>query len=140
MEKSDKTSQARFQFTGYLIDHCSINLTGKPLGDEMEFGIDPTGEFDKEQKLFTLTMLVAVSDKERNLDLSLRIRGFFNYEATDMNELRTFIGISAPALLFPYIRAYVSNITALSGMQPIIMPTLNMVAVGEELVSQLDLS
>ena len=46
----------------------------------------------------------------------------------------------APALLFPYIRAYVSNITALSGMQPIIMPTLNMVAVGEELVSQLDLS
>jgi len=110
------------------------------LGDEMEFGIDPTGEFDKEQKLFTLTMLVAVSDKERNLDLSLRIRGFFNYEATDMNELRTFIGISAPALLFPYIRAYVSNITALSGMQPIIMPTLNMVAVGEELVSQLDLS
>lgn len=139
MEKRDKASQARFQFAGYLIDQCSISLTGNSIGDEMEFGIDPKGEFDKEQSRFTLTMLVTIGDKERNLDLSLRIRGFFSYETTDMKELRTFIGVSAPALLFPYIRAYVSNITALSGMQPIIMPTLNMVAVGEDLVRQLEI-
>ena len=139
MEKREKASQARFQFSGYLIDLCSISLTGNPVSDEMEFGIDPKGEFDKEQSQFTLTMLVTISDKERNLNLSLRMHGFFNYEASDMQELRTFIGVSAPALLFPYIRAYVSNITALSGMQPIIMPTLNMVAVGEELARQLDI-
>ena len=138
MEKKDNAKQARFQFTGYLIDQCSINLTGGTIGEEMEFSINPSGNFEKDSKRFTLTMLVAISDKEHNFDFNLRIHGFFVYDTENFNELRTFIGINSPALLFPYIRAYVSNITALSGLQPIIMPTLNMTAVGEDLVKLLE--
>ena len=54
-----------------------------------------------------------------------------------MQKLKTFIGLNAPAILFPYLRAYVSNITALSGMQPIIMPTLNLSTICKDMVEKL---
>ena len=135
----NNTKQARFQFLRYLIDKCSVNFTGKQLSKEMEFAINPEGEFNKEEKTFELILNVVVNDKEHNLDLNMRIHGFFSYDGDNMDEVRSFIGINSPAILFPYIRAYVSNITALGGMQPVIMPTLNLRGVGEQLVKDLSI-
>ena len=41
--------------------------------------------------------------------------------------------INAPALLFPYIRAYISTLTNLSRLESINLPTLNMSGLGEDL-------
>lgn len=133
--KEPKT--ATFNFNGYLINSSGIALTGKTVGNDMEFIIDPNGKVDLEKKKFTLSMSVVVNDKDKNLEIKLNILGFFSFETTDFSELAPFIGFNAPALLFPYIRAYVSNITALSGIQPIIMPTLNMQSVGQALLQKL---
>ena len=135
----NNTKQARFQFLSYLIDQVSINFTGKQLSKEMEFAINPEGKFNQEEKKFELIMSVIVNDKEHNMDLNMRIRGFFSYDGDDMGELKSFIGINSPAILFPYIRSYVTNITALGGLSPVIMPTLNMKGVGEKLVQSLNL-
>ena len=40
---------------------------------------------------------------------------------------------NAPAILFPYIRAYISTLTNLSGYKPINLPTLNLTSLREEL-------
>ena len=135
----NNTKQARFQFLSYLIDQVSINFTGKQLSKEMEFAINPEGKFNQEEKKFELIMSVIVNDKEHNMDLNMRIRGFFSYDGDDIGELKSFIGINSPAILFPYIRSYVTNITALGGLSPVIMPTLNMKGVGEKLVQSLNL-
>jgi preprotein translocase subunit SecB len=127
---------AKFNFNSYLINSSSITLTGKTIGSDMEFSIDPDAEFKPEKKVFILSMHVVVNDKDKNLELRLNIRGFFNYETTSFDELAPFISLNAPALLFPYIRAYISNITALSGIQPILMPTLNMQPVGKALLQK----
>lgn len=133
----NNTQQARFQFVKYLIDQCSVNFTGKELSNEMEFAINPEGIFNEAEKKFELILNLVVNDKEHNLDLSMRIHGYFTYDGNNMDEIRSFIGINSPAILFPYIRAYVSNITALGGMPPVIMPTLNLKRVGEQLVKEL---
>lgn len=134
---NNNTQQARFQFVKYLIDQCSVNFTGKKLSKEMEFAINPEGIFNKEEKTFELILNLVINDKEHNLDLSIRIHGYFTYDGSNMDEVRSFIGINSPAILFPYIRAYVSNITALGGMPPVIMPTLNLKGVGEQLAKDL---
>ena len=105
----------------------------------MEFSITPEVSFDKDKHSFELLMNVAINDKEHYLDINMRIRGFFDYSGEDTNLLRNFIGINAPAILFPYIRSYISNITALGGIQPVIMPTLNMTAVGNQLLNSISL-
>ena len=133
----NNTQQARFQFVRYLIDQCSVNLTGKELSKEMVFAINPEGVFNEKDKTFELVLNLVVNDKDHNLDLNIRIHGYFTYDGNNMDEVRSFIGINSPAILFPYVRAYVSNITALGGMPPVIMPTLNLKRVGEQLVKDL---
>lgn len=137
---TENTKTARFRMQGYLITNTSIRLTGNEIGEDMEFGIAPEGVFNEAEKTFLLTLNVVAKDKEQNLDLSLTIKGMFEYDTDDMNELIPYISMNAPAIMFPYIRAYISNITALGGTQPIILPTLNVEGVGLELLEKMGLT
>lgn len=136
---SENTKIARFRFLSYLIPSVSLNLTGKEVGEDMEFGICPEGELNENDCQFILTLDVTVKDKDDNLNLKLTIKGVYEYETNVVEELIPYISMNAPAILFPYIRAYISNITSLGGMQPIILPTLNVEGVGEELISKMQL-
>ena len=129
--------QSSFQFIDYLIEKSNIEISDPDIGRDMKFGIEPYGEFDKDNHIFTLSLEVAIKDGEGKFIVSFLIKGLFEYKCSNFNELLNFIGINAPAILFPYIRAYVSNITGLSGMQPVIMPTLNMQPIGKQLVEKL---
>ena len=131
------TKAARFRMQGYLITNTSIKLTGKEIGEDIEFGVVPEGVFNETEKTFLLILNVVAKDKDSNLDLSLTIKGLFEYDADDMSELIPYISMNAPAIMFPYIRAYISNITALGGTQPIILPTLNVEGVGLELLEKM---
>ncbi|MFC2655253.1 MAG: protein-export chaperone SecB [Segatella salivae] len=136
---SNNIATARFRFIEYLVRETSIKLTGKDIGEDVQFIIEPEGVFKKEDKKFTLTLKVLIKDEEKNLELVMKMDGIFAYEADDMQELVPFISMNAPAIMFPYIRAYISNITALGGMPPIILPTLNIEGVGKELLKKLNL-
>lgn len=137
---TENVKTARFRMQGYLITNTSIRLTGNEIGEDMEFGIAPEGVFNEAENTFLLTLNVVAKDKEQNLDLSLTIKGMFEYDTDDMNELIPYISMNAPAIMFPYIRAYISNITALGGTQPIILPTLNVEGVGLELLEKMGLT
>lgn len=55
--------------------------------------------------------------------------GRFSAEESDKNmELAEFIKISAPALVFPYIREHITYISGKAGITPIILPPLNIIA------------
>ncbi len=43
-----------------------------------------------------------------------------------------FIRINAPAIAFPYIRTFISNLTLNSGFDAIILPTFNFIQMAEE--------
>lgn len=38
-----------------------------------------------------------------------------------------FLTINAPAIAFPYVRSYISNLTLQSGFSPVILPSVNFV-------------
>jgi len=137
MENNNITPKSKFQLRNYLIEDAHIKITNPEIGDDMETSFNPSGSFDEEKKQFHLVIEAEVNDKDKNFLVKLRIHGVFLYETTDMQKLKTFIGLNAPAILFPYLRAYVSNITALSGMQPIIMPTLNLSTICKDMVEKL---
>lgn len=135
MENVNK--QVSFQFVDYVIEKAEINISDRNIGGNIKFSIDPDGYFDKEKKEFVLSLSVLIKDAEDKFSTSFMMKGFFKYESIEFEKILKFIGTNAPAILFPYIRGFVSNITSLSGMQPVIMPTLNMQPVGEDLVNKL---
>ena len=51
--------------------------------------------------------------------------GIFEFDE-DLTNKQLFFSQNAPAILFPYIRAYISALTALSGIPTITLPTLNL--------------
>ncbi|WP_311460815.1 protein-export chaperone SecB [uncultured Prevotella sp.] len=132
-----KVEKARFRFVEYLFKETSIKLTGEDISDDVEFGIEPNGIFEEDNKMFILTLNVLVKDKKSSLEVKMTVTGKFEYETNDIQELVPYLGFNAPAIMFPYIRAYITNITALGGMSPIILPTLNMEGVGKELLDKI---
>lgn len=134
---NEKIEKARFRFVEYLFQETSIKLTGEDIGDDVEFGIEPNGIFEEDNKMFILTLNVLVKDKKSSLEVKMTVTGKFEYETNDIQELVPYLGFNAPAIMFPYIRAYITNITALGGMSPIILPTLNMEGVGKELLDKI---
>ncbi|MDO4722114.1 protein-export chaperone SecB [Porphyromonas circumdentaria] len=128
---------ASFQFKRYLVTDTSVRLKGREIKEPVQIGIEPEGDIDEAKKTFLLTLRVLIRDEEKNLDFSMVIKGFFEYEVDKIQDLLPYISTNAPAILFPYVRAYISNITALGGMPPIILPTWNLEGVGKMLREKL---
>ncbi|MEZ3531658.1 MAG: protein-export chaperone SecB [Muribaculaceae bacterium] len=63
--------------------------------------------------------------------------GYFESINCDEAQRNAFLCHNAPAILFPYMRAYVSCVTAQSGMSPVIIPTINLRKEGENLLAQI---
>ncbi|HAV92719.1 TPA: hypothetical protein DCW38_06015 [candidate division WOR-3 bacterium] len=54
--------------------------------------------------------------------------GLFSTDSANPNlDLEDFSKNNAPAIIFPYIREFVSNISSRTGLQPIILPPMNII-------------
>ena len=132
MENEKRVPVSSFNFVEYKIKKSSLTLSDAEMSNKMQFEINPSGELLNGNK-FHLILDVHVNDANHYFDVSLEVHGIFEYITKDMNNLLNFICINAPAIIFPYIRAYVSTFTSLSGIPTIIMPTINMESVGRQL-------
>lgn len=118
---------AQFCFLKYEILNASIEIDepGK-ISPKLEVEFNNVKDLSKEE-LFILGIEILIKDETGNLKIKVFAKGYFKF-MNDCPENRKddFMNINAPAILFPYIRAYISTLTALSGINPIILPTLNL--------------
>lgn len=68
-----KVEKARFRFVEYLFKETSIKLTGEDISDDVEFGIEPNGIFEEDNKMFILTLNVLVKDKKSSLEVKMTV-------------------------------------------------------------------
>lgn len=72
-------------------------------------------------------MELEVKNESNDLNIVVKAIGIFEFDRDLPDKHKEiFFNSSAPAILFPYIRAYITSLTALSGIQPIILPTINL--------------
>lgn len=132
----ENTPIASFRFKRYYIKETSLSFNGQKPSPELGLHIDASASLDS--SVAELTLDVAVQDKGENLLVKVVMVGLFDYDNCDIDLLKSFVAQNAPAILFPYVRAYVGNMTALGGIEPIIMPTVNLVHLGEELLAHIN--
>ena len=123
-----KKQEAQFRFLDfkvvksiYQIDTQKFKQGGK-LDVNFKF---PTGLDFTQKNLISFPMEVLIENEDKSLRIQVGIIGIFESDV-DLTKEKSFVEISAPAIIFPYIRAYVSNLTSMSGIQPILLPTYNM--------------
>ncbi|QKJ28507.1 protein-export chaperone SecB [Mucilaginibacter mali] len=96
--------------------------------------ISPSGILNNSDKTFILSLEISLKDDKETYSIDMTGYGYFefkNMESTD--SLSDYFCINAPAIIFPYIRAYISAVSALSGLKVITIPTMNLSSLQEDL-------
>ena len=121
----------KIQLKNWKIANLSMSLLDeRTKRDNDSFDLE-SGNFlsdDEENNTFGVAFKLNIND--RSFDLI--IEAFFNFEIVDEKitedfKLSSFPKINAPAIAFPYLRAFVSNLTLQSGLEPVILPSINFV-------------
>lgn len=126
---------AVFSIQDYQFDKVLIDLS-KHLNRELSLKFDSSGEFLKKDSTFELTFTVSVfnDDQRENPFAMIRCKGIFRFENVEsIEDIPDFFYKNSIAILFPYVRAYLSLITTQANVPGIILPTLNLSSLEGEL-------
>ena len=123
-----KKQEAQFRFLDFKVVKSIYQIDTQKFkqGGRLDVNFKFPTELDFAQKnLISFPMEVLIENEDKSLRIQVGIIGIFESDV-DLTKEKSFVEISAPAIIFPYIRAYVSNLTGMSGIQPILLPTYNM--------------
>jgi preprotein translocase subunit SecB len=125
---------SKFQFKGFKIVRSLIERNDNEPSKKISLGFAPKGLITKKDSNFQLHLGVKIEDENKSFMIEINAVANYSFENKEgLDNLGKFFYMNAPALLFPYIRAYISTLTNLSGFEPINLPTLNMTGLGEDL-------
>jgi preprotein translocase subunit SecB len=119
---------ASFSIVNYQFDKVSIDLTNHKNANLSTF-FDTSGIFISENSIYELTFLVKVFNNEdkENPFISVRCKGIFKFEnVSTLDQIPDFFYRNCIAILFPYVRAYISLVTTQANVPGIILPTYNL--------------
>lgn len=134
------TEQPKLQFLGVdilNIDFVSHAPARRVASDkEIKIGCVPKVLFPKENKMIFHVVMDLTLSSDKLFDLSLQAVGTFALNQDVTEDLkRVFVNTNAPAIMFPYLRSFVTTLTSNMGqsVEPLIMPTQFFSGVLEEL-------
>lgn len=123
-----KKQEAQFRFLDFKVVKSIYQIDTQKFkqGGKLDVNFKFPAELDYAQgQPIAFPMEVLIENEDKSLRIQVGIIGVFESDV-DITKEKSFIEVSAPAIIFPYIRAYVSNLTSMSGIQPILLPTYNM--------------
>ena len=126
-----KEQHSRLVFINYKIEKISFIQNQqfkfeKPL--DVEFSLQTEITYSDKSAVVTINCIIFDDAVSKNLPFTLEatISGNFTIEgATEDEDFLKFCEINGTAVLFPYLRAAVTNITATSNQPPLILPLVN---------------
>lgn len=116
------------------------HLTQKPIEYDLELNYDikPVGgHLDYKTKSIQINIAININDKNEQFSANVVMVGLFKYETDSLEDIMSYTYLNSPAIIFPYIRSYITALTSLSGAETITIPPMNMTALGEQLVGQI---
>lgn len=105
--------------------------------DEEFFKLQPKAVIDRKEKQFHINIDLEINDSKNSFITRILGVGIFQYETDDEKLLLNYIAINGPAIIFPYIRSFLSSFTSLSGFDTITLPTLNLSGFKDEIIENL---
>ena len=121
------TKQTKLTFLGVDILNVNFVAIAHREGEmTIDINCDPKVFYPLDDpSIFKIIMDIELKDK-RFFELALRAVGTFELDSELNEDLRKiFVNSNAPAIMFPYIRAFISTLTANSGnsVGTLIIPT-----------------
>lgn len=119
--------KSQLQFKGYKINKSHINIEDGDISAQFNIEIDRDSVLLEDGKTMNVFIKTSISDNNELVNIFVEMVGYFEFDSKiDEVTKNIFTKVSAPAILFPYVRAYIGALSSLSGINPIVLPTLNL--------------
>ena len=106
-----------------------VNIDFESSSNDLKIDFIPSGIYNKDKSEFELNFKFIATSKDYTMPFvsvdCLAIFKFNNINSFD--EIPAYFYRNSLAILFPYIRSFVSTITLQANIPPVILPTLNLV-------------
>ncbi|MGY5848402.1 protein-export chaperone SecB [Salegentibacter sp. HM20] len=132
----ENTKRASFSIEKYYFNQVHIDMDHRK-GDDLYVNFEPSGIFYPKDKKYNLSFIFsALSSKEEGTKPFVIVKciGVFDFkEVHSLDDIPEFFYRNSIAILFPYMRAYVSMVTNQANIQPVMLPTLNLTSLEKPL-------
>lgn len=123
----------KIQLKSWRVSNLNLSLLDENVKRKNNSFDLETGNFyskEKDSSIFGVGFKITIQDKL----FDLVVEAIFDFELldekiTDEFKLSSFPKVNAPAIAFPYLRAFISNLTLQSGLEPVILPSINFVQI-----------
>lgn len=121
--------ESKFKFYGYRVSKVSFTLEDsyKVQNEEFNQNIEVACNYDTENnRLVEVKLDITINSKDNALNFFVSIKGGFEADKDVSDELFDYLSKhNAPAILYPFARAIITNYTAQANIPPIILPAIN---------------
>lgn len=126
--------QIQLEHIFYNDVQLNVESLDKKITSKIKTNLDFTSSLikDEESNRFSITFLLRLENNNFKFSVNAVAQFLTNEVLTEDFLDSSFCFINAPAIAFPYLRTYVSNITLNSGFNPIILPSFNFVNLHKE--------
>lgn len=135
---SENQIKAAFSFESFKFDTVYLDFSKSTNSDQIKLAFHPSGTFNKASQIYYLSLkLVAQDEKEGDtiFDTAIISEFTFNKEIQSIEDIPKFFFPNSIAIVFPYIRAFVSTVSLQSNHKPLVMPTMNLGSLSDPLVA-----
>lgn len=125
---------AAFKLDAFNFPKASIDFN-VPQNATLNLAFSPSGVYHEKTGVFQLSFEVAVTCEETKLEV-IRVNcwsRFIFQNPLKVEEIPDFFYPNSIAILFPYVRAFVSTISLQANVNPIVLPTINLLPITETL-------
>lgn len=132
--------KAAFSFVEFKVLKSQFNFIDS-ASPELSLNFDATGKHFLKTNIFKLFLSIHVQStpgKKDFIEIDTEATFTIKAELSEMEGLMNYFVKNAPAIVFPYIRSYISTLTTQSGYKPILLPTLNLVGLAEQLKKNIE--
>ncbi|WP_430827304.1 protein-export chaperone SecB [Chryseobacterium indologenes] len=122
----------QLQYLGLQVREAKFKVKSyeKSVADSLETELKiKSGFSDDDKRRFAIIIHLTLKSDDSNFFLQVEAHNHFaiNQDMPEGFEQSPFVNVNAPAIAFPYIRAFISNLTLNAGYDPVILPSYNFV-------------
>lgn len=123
--------KASFSLIRYSFDKVDIDYTRKNE-DGIRVNFDPSGLFKQkdDKSEYRLRFIFTATNKgSENPFVEIECNALFEFSANiGIEDIPEYFYVNSIAILFPYVRAFVSTITLQSNYPALVLPTMNLMS------------
>lgn len=120
-------NKAAFSLEKYFFPKVDINLENKNSSD-LSISFDPTGKFLSDSSTYELKFIFnALTEGSEKPFITIECFASFKFDnIKHIDEIPTYFYRNSIAIIFPYVRAFISMVTLQANIPPVVLPTMNL--------------